>query len=571
MNPFRILILSSVRPSRAWRMASRLMRELSGAEVCGIVQRPVERLPLTQQLVIDGGVGPISHSSPALFKAKVWFCSLAERLIDWALWCIHGCRQQNASMQKFTVDRLAAECMRVGWPFLLAENVREAKALEFCRQRSINLIVVLGELPLSPELLLIPERGTMRASQTEECRTHGLNIRLEHIARDRQTPVAITALTLPAQPCDGLLSLTLKADLITDDLLVESARNLQAGDMMQMSEGIKEWTSRIWFPYIRELERASVKNPAGRLRQRCRPVWKLCLETMLLCCPFIVLRNWYRSRRGCYPLIILAHHLVTDRVHRMGIPTETFWRQVRFLQKHYRIVSLSEGVELLRSGTVEVPCIALTFDDGYADNFVSLRAVAEETGIPAAVFVATKPVENHQEFQHDLEKGIRGFFPLTWDQIRYWSRGGTEFGSHTQSHFDCGSRDRKKLEDEIVGSKNLLERRLKQPLTFFAFPFGGRCNISPEAMELAASAYAHVLSDFGGENLPESGISRRHLLRKNAYLDLWELVLELQSVFDLMVATKRPFFVARTKLSGLLTRLRATSFFTAARNASPHR
>src|SRR5207245_2498794 len=79
-----------------------------------------------------------------------------------------------------------------------------------------------------------------------------------------------------------------------------------------------------------------------------------------------------------------------------------------------------------------------------------------------------------QEFQHDLAEGTKRFFPLTWDQIRYWSLRGGEFGSHTHTHFDCGSADQKKLEEEIAGSKNVLESCLEKPVRFFAFPFGGR-------------------------------------------------------------------------------------------------
>src|SRR5438105_11024976 len=50
--------------------------------------------------------------------------------------------------------------------------------------------------------------------------------------------------------------------------------------------------------------------------------------------------------------------------------SETLWRQVLFLRKHYRIVGLSEGVGLLRSGQISAPTVVLTFDDGYADNFL---------------------------------------------------------------------------------------------------------------------------------------------------------------------------------------------------------
>ncbi|HLB90382.1 MAG TPA: polysaccharide deacetylase family protein, partial [Terriglobales bacterium] len=277
--------------------------------------------------------------------------------------------------------------------------------------------------------------------------------------------------------------------------------------------------------------------------------------------------NWHRRWRGRYPVLILTHHLITDRIHRMGTSTETFWCQVRFLQRHYRIIGLSEGIELLRSGEVKVPCVALTFDDGYGDNFVSLRAVAEETAIPVALFLPTQPIENHQEFQHDLVKGISGFFPLTWDQVRYWNLRGGEFGSHTHTHFDCGYADRKRLEAEIIGSKNILESHLTKPVRFFAFPFGGQRNISSKAMQLAAFTYPHVLSDFGGENLPDIGRSKGHLFRKNFYSNLWELELELQSVFDL-VAARQKFSLGRANSSSSPNRLIGASAFNTRRNAS---
>jgi len=249
-------------------------------------------------------------------------------------------------------------------------------------------------------------------------------------------------------------------------------------------------------------------------------------------------RNWYRRLKSRYSVTILAHHLVSDSPHRMGISTEDFWRRILFLQRHYRILSLSDADRLLRSGSVSASAVVLTFDDGYCDNFISLRAVAEETGIPVVMFVATQPIEAHQEFDHDLAAGTRGFFPLTWDQIEDWSRRGVEFGSHTRTHFDCGSSDQSILEQEIAGSRTDLESRLGRPSRFFAFPFGKRENMSAEAKHLAASTYSIFLSSFGGENLPQKGASRQHLLRKGFYYDAWELELEMQSVFGLMQRSK---------------------------------
>src|SRR5437879_7989389 len=404
MSPFRILVLSSVRTSRACRMANRISREVPGAEICGIVQRPVQQLPLAQQLIINGGTHPAFSSPRVLSNAKVWFHSLVERLAHWALWWVHGCPPHRNAVKKFTIETLEEQCVRVGWPFLLAADVSDAKVLDFVRQQSVDLVIVLGELPLSEELLSIPRRVTNRPSQSEVVEAKGLNIRVEHLARDAGTPFAIASLTIPPQFYDGLLALTLKADLITDDLLAQTAKSLRTGDTTQASKEVTDWMHRILSPYLTQFEHASVNRVQRELiRRRCRPAWNLFIETLLLCSPLVVARNWHRRWRGRYPVLILTHHLVTDRIHRMGISTEIFWHQVRFLQRHYRIIGLSEGIELLRSDEVKVPCVALTFDDGYGDNFVSLRAVAEETGIPVALFLATQPVENHRSEEHTSE------------------------------------------------------------------------------------------------------------------------------------------------------------------------
>src|SRR5207245_250190 len=121
----------------------------------------------------------------------------------------------------------------------------DAKVLDYFRKRRVDLVIVLGELSLNPELLLIPRRGTTRALQSEGAETPGLHIRVEHLPKGAQKPLAIASLTVPLQLYDGLLSLTLKADLITDDLFVQTAKNLQAGDTTNLSNEINNWIHRI--------------------------------------------------------------------------------------------------------------------------------------------------------------------------------------------------------------------------------------------------------------------------------------------------------------------------------------
>src|SRR5579859_6618485 len=527
MNTSRILLLSNARPLRAWQLARRITQEIPGAEICGIIQQPMEKLPLAQRHIASGDK-----------VHKGWFRSLREKLVHRALWVVHGCPHNLNAAEEFTVEKLAKKSSPMGWPFL-AENIGAANVVDFIRRQNAGLILVLGEFPLNPELLSVPSHGVISA-RTQTSPEQVLQITIEHFARGSGVAFTIASLNIPLQPYDGSSGFTLKTDLMTDDLLLQTAAGLQTGTSIQTSKTVTEWTRKIIEPYLAQLGPAPIKTAqAGTSNQRFRSTWKLCLDTLLLCSLFAA-RNWYRRLRGQYPVLILAHHLISDRPHRMAMTTEDFRKVLRFLQRHYRIVSLCQAFELLRSGNVKVPTLVLTFDDGYADNFVSLRAIAQETGVPVTLFIATQPVEIQREFQHDLTQGIRGVLPLTWDQIRYWSLRGAEFGSHTRTHCDCGSVDRTRIEWELLGSRHDLEGHLGKPVSFFAFPFGQPKNISSDAIEVAASTYSYFASCLGGENLPNQVIEgRHHFLRKTFYSDLWELELELQSVFDWVDAIKQ--------------------------------
>jgi peptidoglycan/xylan/chitin deacetylase (PgdA/CDA1 family) len=545
MKTVRILLVSSTRPARAWRIARRFSDEMPGVEVCGIAQHPWRKLPWVQQLIATGDLDALDGRGRLRLQASRWVRNLWRKLLDWGIWCAHGCPSVLPVNAKFTDRDLAARCQENGWPFMRVEHLGGTKVAEFARRQRADLIVVLGQPLLSRELLAVPQLGVVRINvrggpdPDVSLLRDGVELRVEHFSPGCGSACDLASAGLPAQPHDGLLGITLKNDLIADDLLFQAAKALEQGCTTRASKEIGDWIRRILSPCLDQFSSPPAQSLAlgTKLHPRHRSTAKLFAHS-LLGLPWVVCRNWYRRLRGRYPVLILAHHLVSDRPHSMGISTEDFWRRVRFLQRHYRIVSLSEARDLLRSGRVGTPALVLTFDDGYGDNFITLRAVTEETGASVTTFVATQPVEAQLEFDHDLAAGTKGFFPLTWNQIQELSRNGVEFGGHTRTHFDCGSRDRARLHTEITGCKRDLENHLGRPCNSFAFPYGKSENISPEALQIAASTYSSFFSSYGGENLAREGHLDQHLLRKGFYSDPWELELELQSVFSLAESGK---------------------------------
>jgi hypothetical protein len=117
---------------------------------------------------------------------------------------------------------------------------------------------------------------------------------------------------------------------------------------------------------------------------------------------------------------------------------------------------------------------------------------------------------------------------------------GFEIGSHTRTHFNCGSDNSINLHSEIVGSKEDLETQLGTPIEYFSFPFGLPENICSEASQIAGRTYSYIFSAFGGRNTaarPHTEL--KHLKRVCHCNDLWSLELQIQGVLE-----KEPAFEA---------------------------
>ena len=215
----------------------------------------------------------------------------------------------------------------------------------------------------------------------------------------------------------------------------------------------------------------------------------------------------------------------------LGLSTDQFFKHVQFLRRHYRILSLPEAMEILQKGEVSQPTVVLTFNDGYEDNFLSLRAVAEAENVPIALFVSTEHIDKGGAFQHDLDQSALGFRPMTWDQVRYFDRNGVTIGSHTRTHFDCGSTVEATLTNEIVGSLQDLRRELGHDVLYFSFPTGQPHNMSKEAQRIATQTYPYVFSACGGVN---QGPLPPHMIIKRCShpASLLELELLLQGVLE---------------------------------------
>ena len=201
--------------------------------------------------------------------------------------------------------------------------------------------------------------------------------------------------------------------------------------------------------------------------------------------------------------IVVAFHRVKDGTlasDSLTVDVTTFERYCRYFQQHFRVLPLSDVVRRLEERRSLSRTLAITFDDGYRDNFENAAPVLERLGLPATFFVVSQWMETDVVPFWDGQVGVRHPW-MTWAQIRSLRERGFEIGAHTRTHVDLGKVAGPAAIEEIAGARTELEARLGASVTSFAYPFGGRNNFTDTNRELVRTAgFRCCCSAYGGVN-----------------------------------------------------------------------
>jgi peptidoglycan/xylan/chitin deacetylase (PgdA/CDA1 family) len=104
----------------------------------------------------------------------------------------------------------------------------------------------------------------------------------------------------------------------------------------------------------------------------------------------------------------LLYHRVIDLdydPYALAVPPELFAQQLDYIRRTCVPMRLTDLVEALEQGSLPRRAVAITFDDGYADNYLHAYPLLEAAGIPATFFVAAGQVDAEREFWwDDLER-----------------------------------------------------------------------------------------------------------------------------------------------------------------------
>lgn len=276
----------------------------------------------------------------------------------------------------------------------------------------------------------------------------------------------------------------------------------------------------------------------------------------------------WRLRRSAR-LLVLMYHRVLPAGHPdlefeepgMFVSPQTLQLHLGILKREFELVHLDDWLADADGGR-KLPrrACAITFDDGWRDNYQYAYPLLREAGAPATIYLVTDLIGTRYSFwPNRLSRLLRGghektLVPLlrerlsidgrdssdvliakckascsdaqmnqlldiaersldsatstardlvTWEEIREMAGSGlVRFGSHTRRHTrlraDVSTDD---LNDEIAGSQRLLADNLGAPPRTFCYPNGDH---SPQAVAAVRERYLGAVTTQRGWNSPAS-------------------------------------------------------------------
>ncbi len=203
-------------------------------------------------------------------------------------------------------------------------------------------------------------------------------------------------------------------------------------------------------------------------------------------------------------MVIVAFHRINDDLPEDGLTAGSakFQAFCEFFRTQFEVIPLAEQVAACNAAKGMGGTLSITFDDGYRDNFEVAAPILRKLGLPATFFITTGFIGTRTVAPWDRDL-VRPPGWMDWDQVRSLASQGFEIGCHTDSHLDLGTADEQTARAELEVSKRKLNEQLGRPVRLFAYPFGGRENITAQSRELVREAgFVCCASCCGGANVP---------------------------------------------------------------------
>ena len=206
-------------------------------------------------------------------------------------------------------------------------------------------------------------------------------------------------------------------------------------------------------------------------------------------------------------LRILIHHDIKSDEQIIS-----FKNQINSLSKEFDFISPKEFEDTINFGKVKGKKLLLTFDDGFKSNRIIAESILNKKGIKALFFIVTDFI-GLKKNSLNYSKIIRNIYPneptlnelsepMDNDDIQFLINSGHTIGCHTATHKMLSKITKvSDLKEELIDSKDNLEKMFNIKIKHIAYPFGTFESIDKKSLKLLSESYEFVHSGLRGNNL----------------------------------------------------------------------
>lgn len=219
---------------------------------------------------------------------------------------------------------------------------------------------------------------------------------------------------------------------------------------------------------------------------------------------------------------VLLYHKISNprpdtRIRGAFTPPQRFARQMAYLKKRgFVFYTASELIKHFeQNGQFPKGGVALTFDDGWKDNYLNAFPVLKQFGIKATIFII--PSSIGQMSSGATAEGEQPHEHMSEAEIMEMSRAGIEFGSHTMTHQLLNQIPEAEIVSEVTGAKQAIESLVQQPCWTLAYPAGFVTETARQAVAQAGHIGAFSTVYGPDDRVDLFALNRIEVLRRDRF------------------------------------------------------
>lgn len=169
--------------------------------------------------------------------------------------------------------------------------------------------------------------------------------------------------------------------------------------------------------------------------------------------------------------VILQYHHVSETLPPVtSLPATTFKQHLDYLKNNkFNVIGLDTLLNTLKNGdALPDKTVAITFDDGYLNNFETAAPLLKQFSFPYTIFVNPQLIDENKSYV------------MNWQQLKLLAREGALIASHHLNHDylhelregESQEQWRVRLKQELALAQSRIATEIGHDLPWVAYPYG---------------------------------------------------------------------------------------------------